>query len=703
MPSAVAAPRGASRSRAVSLAPLSLLILHALLMPRAYAVTPAPVADDGPQHRQPVDLDPVRVEGVRPVNTTEDIETARKRLDEKAGGTALVDGESYRDRRASTLSDALGYAPGVFVQSRFGAEEARISIRGSGLQRTFHGRGLVLLQDGTPLNLADGAVDFQAIEPLSARYISIHRGANALEYGAATLGGAVDFVSPTGFDAPALTLRGEAGAFDYRRGQVAVAGTHDRADGYASLTGMSQEGFREHAVQETYRFFGNAGLRFSDTLDGRLYATKVDSRSQLPGNLTFAEWRNDPTQAAPANVAMDQRRDFVLQRFAGKLAWTPDAHRQLVLSVFVSDKDLHHPIFQVLEQDSRDVGADLRWRGESTWNGHANVLVAGLRVANGTLHDDRFVNVGGQHGARTNTFDQHARDSVAYIEDQFAFDARWTLALGAQGLHSVRRSRDLFITGGRDESFDVTYSGVSPKVGLRYRIDDGAQVFANISRSLEPPSFGELTGGPGVTQVDKQRGVTAELGTRVQRATWWLDAAVYRARLDGELLALNDALGNPRGTVNADRTVHQGVELGGSRDWSDHWRLSVNYLFNDFRFDGDPVFGDNALAGVPRQQVRSEVRFSPVATFYVAANVDAFDRTWIDHANTLQAPGAAVWGLRVGGEAGARWHWFAEVRNVFDRRWVAGTNVVANAFGVDGRHVLPGDGRGVYAGFEMRR
>ena len=78
------------------------------------------------------------------------------------------------------------------------------------------------------------------------------------------------------------------------------------------------------------------------------------------------------------------------------------------------------------------------------------------------------------------------------------------------------------------------------------------------------------------------------------------------------------------------------------------------------------------------------------------------DATWIDHANSLRAKGATVWNLRVGGELGARWTWFADLRNVFDKRWIAGTNVVANAGGVDGRHVLPGDGRGVYAGVELR-
>ena len=84
------------------------------------------------------------------------VEAARQRLGEIAGAATVVDAERYREQRASTLADALGYAAGVFVQPRFGSEESRLSVRGSGLQRTFHLRGLELLQDGVYLNQADG-------------------------------------------------------------------------------------------------------------------------------------------------------------------------------------------------------------------------------------------------------------------------------------------------------------------------------------------------------------------------------------------------------------------------------------------------------------------------------------------------------------------------------------------------------------------
>src|SRR5690606_24508601 len=103
--------------------------------------------------------------------TVPTLETAQESLKLTPGGVGVVDAESYKEGRASNLKDALDFAPGVYVQPRFGADESRISVRGSGIQRTFHGRGLRLLQDGVPLTLADGGFDMQSVEPLAADYV----------------------------------------------------------------------------------------------------------------------------------------------------------------------------------------------------------------------------------------------------------------------------------------------------------------------------------------------------------------------------------------------------------------------------------------------------------------------------------------------------------------------------------------------------
>ncbi|HEY1050647.1 MAG TPA: TonB-dependent receptor plug domain-containing protein, partial [Prosthecobacter sp.] len=251
------------------------------------------------------------------------------------GGAGVVDAEEYKRGRASTLKDALDFAPGVLIQSRFGAEESRLSVRGSGIQRTFHGRGLWLMQDGVPLNLADGGFDMQAIEPLSARYIEVFRGANALQYGAATLGGAINFISNTGHTASPFQTRFEVGSFNTLRGQISSGFVSGNTDVYASITAAHSDGFRDYSEQESLRIFANIGTKISDNLENRFYITYVDSKSQLPGALTKAQMEGNPQQANAASVAGRQRRDYTLLRLANKLTYS-DGDNSLALSLFWS-------------------------------------------------------------------------------------------------------------------------------------------------------------------------------------------------------------------------------------------------------------------------------------------------------------------------------------------------------------------------------
>src|SRR5690349_14785578 len=73
-------------------------------------------------------------------------------VQQRPGGSDLVMASEYKNRVAVSLRDALAFSPGVYAQPRFG-QEIRLSIRGSGISRSYHMRGLTLLQDGIPINL----------------------------------------------------------------------------------------------------------------------------------------------------------------------------------------------------------------------------------------------------------------------------------------------------------------------------------------------------------------------------------------------------------------------------------------------------------------------------------------------------------------------------------------------------------------------
>lgn len=688
--------------------PLSRLLTLATfgaLISQLPAQTPPPTADV-------MQLDKLAVSGQRPAPfTAPALAAARNELSLTPGGTAVVDAETYLRGRASTLADTFALSAGVVAQSRFGSDEARLSIRGSGLQRTFHGRGLRILQDGVPLNLADGGFDMQALEPLSAAYINVWRGGNALAYGASTLGGAIDYVSRNGHDAPPLLARVEAGSWDYLRASLAGGGVRGSLDAYASFTQQSQDGFRAHAKQNNQRLFANTGLRLSDHAETRFYVTGVITDSELPGSLTKAQLRTNPRQANAGNIALDQKRDFELFRVANKTT----VHTGNTMWDFTAAwtyKDLDHPIFQVIDQLSNDLLLGATLTHVADYAGRAHRLRAGLLYTRGVTGAANYVNAAGSRGALVSAATQTAANVEAFAEDQISLTQHFTLVLGASASAS-RRENDQ--TVGTTPDYDLDYDRLMPKLGLRWdSADRSAQVYANVSGSYEPPSFSEtLTLN---TARLAQTATTWELGTRGHRGSVRWDASVYHAALRHELLTL-DHDNNPAtaaATVNANRTTHTGVEFATEIDllgtaWeatpapAQRLVLRTAWTYGDFRFDGDARYGDNTLAGLPPHLIRGELSWETATGWYAGPTWEwSPEKTYIDFRNTYAADTYAIAGFRVGRRLPQGVSWFAEVRNLFDKKYAATTGVIENAAGLDQTQFLPGDGRGLFAGLEYR-
>ncbi len=663
------------------------------------------------QHDETIHLDEVGVVASK-VNTLTQpsIEEARETINKTAGGVTVVDMQQVREGRVSNFTDTLGLASGVLAQSRFGAEETRLSIRGSGLQRTFHGRGIKLLQDGIPVNQADGGFDFQAIEPMATRYIEVYRGANALRYGASNLGGAINFISSSGYDADKLNVRAEIGSFDYRRLGLSTGGVVGDFDYFISGSTFDQDGFRDNAVQDAERINANFGYKINQDIETRFYIGYAKSDSALPGNLTKSQLRDDPSQSILSTTVGQQRRDIDLIRVANKTNIRLGDHSNLQLSAYFSHKDLFHPIFQVLDQDTNDYGFEARFSQEGELFGHKNEIIVGINPSYGVGYDDRFVNNLGVRGARTNKLENRSKNLEAYAENRFYVLPEVSLVTGLQYTHSERNLKDkFFANAAQDESFDATYVQTNPKIGVLYDYKSNVQFYANVSRSYEPPSFGELTGGVRPNIVDAQDGTTFEIGSRGNSESIDWDFSAYYAKLNNELLqtAVFAAGNNPAAatqTTNADKTIHAGVELGltARLPWHLEWRQSL--LINQFKFDDDNTFGNRDLPGLQKSLLRGELMYRNHG-FYVGPTVEFSPQRYaVDFAETLYADNYTIFGVKAGQKVNENFSWFLDARNLTDRKYVASTSVILDATrpGTNQSLFLPGDGRSLYVGAEFK-
>lgn len=616
-------------------------------------------------------------------------DAAEKQVRLTPGGADLVRHSDYADKTILSLRDTLAFSPGVYAQPRFG-QEVRLSIRGSGLSRGFHMRGLTLLQDGVPINLADGNGDFQELEPIFFDHLEVYRGSNALRFGSGTLGGAINGATPTGRTARGLYARLDAGSFRMARALLSVGVADREADAWAAISADRQDGDRDHAARRSLRFQGNAGLALGDGIATRFYASFNTLDQQLPGALPAATVLRAPQTG---NFVGNQARDITSLRLQNRTTLML-GEAQLVAGLFVNWKQLYHPIFQVVDQQSADQGLFARLE----WSGGPVAVTLGMESRWGGIDARRFVNQNGGRGALTFRARQTARTSTFYGELRLTPLPRLTLIAGgvqAQGFRQQVQAVPAPVVG------RAAFSTFSPRLGLIWTAGAQVQFHANVSRSAEFPTFVELAQVAAFVPLREQAAWTWEAGSRGQHGPLGWDIALYRADLTGEMLQYSVDASIPASTFNAGRTRHQGIELGLSLQAA-HWlRLRQVWQHGDFRFRGDRQFGGNRLPVIPRDVLRAELRLGGAAA-HVSPWLEWVPQgAFADYRNTLRAGGYALAGLSAGATVRPGLDLFIDARNLTDRKAVGDLSAAVSA-SASSAIFYPVERRAVYAGARAR-
>ena len=697
--------------------------LSASLAAAALLLGVSSVLAQPPQRLPPTVVETTQV----PPERTATPEEAREEIQRVPGAVDLVEEERIREGRAANLKDALEFTPGVLIRPRFGSDESQISIRGSGLRNNFHLRGLNVLIDGFPHGNADGFSDFEALELLTTRRLEVYRGASALRFGGNTLGGAINLVTRTGYDAAPFEIRGEGGSFGYAKTYLGSGLVLGPLDYYVGLSDTELEGYRDHAEQIRRRAYGTLGYHLAGGTTLRFDLGFTASNERLPGALTKEELDRDPRWANPTSVRDREARNYDYTRGAFTVR-TPLGESQLLeWSTQLNYQDLDHPLsFAVIDDTTYSWSTELRWILSAPLFGHANRLTAGVQYFGTRQIDVNFQNVLGNRGAETKNQFNIATNVGLYAEEQFDVTPAVTLVLGARGQYAVRTVRDRFLTetdADGNDSDSVDFLSLSPKVGVVWRVGPQAQVYANASHAYEPPLLLELTApgqlGGNLSQLDAQKAWQFEIGTRGSwgnRLAW--DVAVYDIELWDEIQNVNvQPFPGAPFTIprfrSVNRSRHTGAEVGldilllsdvarglGLGTTGDALRLRAAYTWSRFVFADDTNFGDNDLPGAPRHFIRAELRYDHASGFWLAPGIEAVPRgSFVNSENDARAEAYTLFGVRAGYDY-KPWNLgaFFEARNLTDKAYAS--SVVVDA--ANRRFFEPGDGRAFYGGLEWR-
>jgi len=641
-------------------------------------------------------------------------------------------------------------------------DQPRIQIRGSGLQQSPTERGLLVLRNGMPVNRADGSYIVGLAAPATAEAIEIWRGAAANRLGASVLGGAINFISPRAATDPGSRLSFSAGSFGQygAAGQIAFEGENSgtlmqfessRKDGFRDINNDSRRDFVE----------ANTEIRHRNGARTQLFVSGTDLEFDVAGPLTKAALAIDPgrNHAGPIvigpgmvitpgpNVFRDLPRRAATQALAGaRTVLDAGAGRfDLGLSLSQTDDSFRFPIAAGERvTDGWDTNLSARYALQpGSVNGLPKFEVT-LNTAFGTADRGYFHNVAAARGPQFGANDLEASTTSVHVGANLPLGGTLVLSPSLSHTHATRKNSDRWALPTRptvafnpgapfvplpvgavptvSNSYDRSYSGWSPRLALTWQPSERQTTWIAYSHGFEPPTHDDLlatTGGtpnsgpgrpnPGdptliagafvVANLRAQEADTIEIGwrgTAVSGFNW--DLTAYHSQIDNEILSLRDVTGAPRGSVNADETVHNGLEagIGGPLSGRLHGRLA--WTWQDFRFDNDPVRGNNRLGGAPRHLINATLAWDATdrLTIYGSARWVP-EKTPVDNMNTLFADPYVVADLRAEYRLTDTATLQAGVTNLFDEKYASSTLVVDQAR-PDQAAFIPGEERAFYLG-----
>lgn len=723
--------------------PLSLMILSAF-SGHLYAETT--LAQDSVQQ-----LDTIVVTTEQNTNSQKQTEAE---LASVSGGTNFISDQQLEHQRLGTTADVFRLQPGIYAQSP-GNEGAKISIRGSGINRTSgaHASGTYVMIDDIPFT-GPGGTAYELLEPWWIDHVGVYRGANGLKQGGLSLGGTVNYKSKTGAEQNGSELKYEAGSHGYQKYQFSTGRQLDKLDYYLAVTGSQFDGIQDHAEGDGKGLAFNLGYQISPDIKTRFYARYRESKHLTPGRITKEQLKNNPEAADTNFVTIDAKRIQPGSTWlANTTTWNlqDDAKLTGSLAYHHYPLDLRESTYRT-NVDYEDISARIQYekpyqlfglehQGRVAFRSTTHRPNSGVTES---LRTDRVIN-GDEYPAGTVTrrYTYRGSDNVLQFDQETTLNDQFKLDLGLAAVYTHRESEVTYANIIPDPNLgpdvDPKVSryewNFAPRLGLTYQPNDSVQWFANLSRSIEPahpwamawssPYYYSKDSGAASNRVrapiylDTQTANSFELGGRGQSGFGDWALSYYYSKIKKELLSSemiknygNDSDFNTSEErisveANATPTIHQGVELSLDTplyaSQQGELRLRQAYTLSDFQYKNDPLFGKNQLPGIPKHLYQAQLSYALNNGFYVGLNTEYASKMAHDYANSRFSDDYQIWGIDLGYvPEDQSWSAWVNFKNITDEKYAAVVIPGYDDKGADRARSSPGEGFSTYAGVSFK-
>jgi len=668
-------------------------------------------------------------------------------LDEVAANVQRVTAADLNQISARDATDALNQLSGsININDTQGNPfQPDVNFRGFAASPVLGTpQGVSVFVDGVRVNEVFGdAVNWDLIPESAISSLEVIPGSDPV-FGLNTLGGAVTVTTKRGFDYPGTRIETYGGSFGRWDTQLDTGGHGKHFDYFLSGNLFAEHGWGDHNPSRVRQGFGKIGYR-DEANDVTLAFTYADNR--LEGNQTLPlSFLSDPRQSYTWPDIQTDRMAFVDLNASHWLSddWMLSGkayYRKVSTGVLNSNvnEDFdptrpigpgNEPMGNIIEAiDQYRPGAALQLNGHSNVAGHRNTLIVGASYDRGTTGFQQL--------------DQEAgisRDTASGAPEVLG-----TLLHAINGYTGLYLTDTLGLTkrvffnfAGRYNDASVTFEDrlgtalngrhrfrrFDPSVGLTFNPTRSLTMYVTYDEGLRVPTPVELTCAdpnapcslPNAFSADPalkpvvakniELGARGALGPGVS-----FTATLFRTNLENDIqfVSSGGAAVSAGFFENVPQTRRAGFELG-LQGKAGAFSLSAHYTYLEATFEAPLILSspDNSTAaalscstctdiqvrpgdripGLPKHVVKLRAEYA-VGAFALGVNVLGQSSLYArgDENNrdvNGPIPGFALVNLDAHYDVSSRWHVFARIDNLFDRRYFN--------YGLLGQNVLTAPG-----------
>ena len=539
-----------------------------------------------------------------------------------------VDLEDIKERGAQTVADALEQLPAVNVQ-KGGKGQAFVSLRG------FDQRDVKVLIDGVPaLETYFGTVDLSMLPIEAISKITVTKGASSVLYGANTMGGVVNIITKKAGDKPYTDLTTSFGEYTTRNVILNHGAQIDKfnywltygyrdSDGYRlssdfdknnSHTGLGTE-FNENGgkrdLSDYIKRTLHAKVGFEPDEDTRLYLS-FDYHNNERGLMTekFRYWAFSEWDQWHLNLAGEKKINDILTLKAR--AFYID-HEDTIKDVsWDADHTSRRKWFETSSYDDYSTGGMINAFVDL---GNWSLLKIGANYTKDNHKQQDYLDEDslGVPGY-TPKLEYEAETYTIAIEDEVKLTDRLSFVVGL--------SYDYFSpekAEGQELPDDI--DTLNPQAGVVFDFTSDTSLHASVGKKTRFPQLHELYSERvgGNPDLDQQEAICYELGfshdfSEIFKAS----VAYFYNDIDDLIESVEDPVSGEDVYINVSEAMIQGVEVALDMYFSKNLQAHANYTYMSTEDDSND---DRELEGRPRHRINLDVRYR--FPFGLSASVQA--------------------------------------------------------------------------------